>query len=163
MSTPEIFWQHPQKSETLIPFWHPGYNSLISLINDVQDGNTGAVVDIQGIDPNEKEIYVAIKTPFMFDRRKLRNITTTIYPHIQDYPYISDGFPQDFVNLVNPKTQIHEPENFQIYVTKYIEKIREDLKQPNLTQQEALDALVPNGDFNDWETQCKLWGNDYTY
>jgi len=153
----EFFREQGTPPDIIIPSWQPGYGSLNSLLSVIQGKNVGAEVVIYGLSKDGEGISVGIRTPFLFDRRVISGELDDNYPHLSIGSSITDGFPPEFLDLVKPRTEKFYPENFQAYVARYLDKIREALGLPDLTQEEALDALVPSGDFQNWQEQCSEW------
>lgn len=139
-------------SQEIVPFWQQGYDSLARLLSFYQN-RPGVEIEIYGINDDRSGITVGIRTPFLSDRRGL----DSHYSNLYIAPGFSDEIPQDFLDLVKPGTLDIYPENFQRYVANHLDKIKEALGLPELTEDEALDALVPNGNFQKWQEECSKW------
>ncbi|MBI2279160.1 MAG: hypothetical protein HYU68_00480 [Bacteroidetes bacterium] len=103
------------------------------------------------VQPNRIEIHV--NHPFIFDNRlvptefngiKVTNITI-------DGAYPSEFFDDIEENEPTPFYRLEDPEKYINYVNKHIDSIRKQLLSPEMSKEEALDAIT--GDF----TKHKIW------
>lgn len=103
------------------------------------------------VNPNRIEIHV--NHPFIFDNRlvpsefngiKVTNIT-------EGAPYPKEFFDDIEENEPIPFYMLEAPEKYIKYVNKHIDSIRKQLQSPEMTKEEALDAI--SGDF----TKHKIW------
>lgn len=104
--------------------------------------------------PNRIEIN--INHPFIFDNRLVpsefkgvivKNITV-------GEPYPSEFFDDIQENEPTPFYRLEDPDKYINFVTKHLESIRKQLLSPEMTKEEALDAIT--GDF----TKHKIWFDD---
>lgn len=106
------------------------------------------------VNPNRIEIHV--NHPFIFDNR----LVPTEFNGIKVTNITIDGaYPKEFFDDIEENVEIpfyilESPDKYISYVTQHLDSIRTELKAPNMTMAEALDALT--GGFE----KHKKWFND---
>ncbi len=104
---------------------------------------------IQMIDPIKKKQAIVLTRPFIFDCRLLPKR----YDGIDIKIRIQGVLPEEF------KTKSGDypfaPENFEKYVEKHLDELRQHFEKPEMTKQELLDALA----FGDFEEHKKNYQN----
>lgn len=94
---------------------------------------------------------ITVKHPFVFDNR----LVPTEFQGIEVLNVIVGKFPAEFpepLTLIRNE-EYYNPERYIKFVKRSISRIRKKLKKPDLSEEEALDALTFDGDFNkhvDW-------------
>ncbi len=106
------------------------------------------------VQPNRIEIHV--NHPFIFDNRL---VPTEFKGVIVKNITIGEPYPKEFFedieeNEPTPFYRLEDPEKYINFVTKHLEIIRKQLLSPEMTKEEALDALT--GGFE----KHKKWFND---
>lgn len=107
------------------------------------------------IDPKRKAHAIDISRPFMFDCRALPKK----YEGLTVKARISGQLPEEF-QVDRSREDWHKfdyiwaPERFEKFVDRSLDLIRENLQLPEMTREEALDALC-FGNFEDHVTRCQ--------
>ena len=100
---------------------------------------------------NSPILEIAIHHPFIFDNR----LIPESFDSIEIKNVILGSFPKEFPseNAALPYEEWYSPKNYEAFVTKNLDLIRQKLNSPRMTEEEALDALT--GDFIKHKTWCK--------
>lgn len=106
------------------------------------------------VQPNRIEIN--INHPFIFDNRLVPSeFKGVIVKNITEgAPYPGEFFDDIEENEPTPFYRLEDPDKYINYVNKHIDSIRQQLQSPEMTIEEALDAIT--GDF----TKHKIWFDD---
>lgn len=94
-------------------------------------------------------LRITVKTPFVFDRRLL----PTMFHGIEVLNVTIGKSPSEFPEPLTdvPLEEYYNPERYVRFVKRSLPEIRKKLKTPDLSEEDALDALT--GNFNkhiDW-------------
>ncbi|QNA44823.1 hypothetical protein [Lacibacter sediminis] len=94
---------------------------------------------------------ISISTPFIFDRTKLPKKIMGL-----DLREGITELPKEFQDINDDKEYIWAYQRFEEYVDNHADLIRNVLSNPEMKQQEMLDALC-FGDFNSHKEKCIEW------
>lgn len=109
---------------------------------------------IHGLSDRFGEIVISVSHPFIFDSRQLPKEYKGFRVHT-GIP--EDELPKEFQIKGFWGGYVWAYQRYENFIDRCIDQIREELKNPNLTKEDALDAFCPGNDFKAWVEQCKIW------
>lgn len=123
---------------------HPLLDASVCIITVDEIVELSSSDSTEIISYNPPLLQISVKHPFVFDNRLIPQKFNEIKVH-----NITMGIPFEFKPLTGkaPLFEIEDPKKYESFVDHNLDLIRETLKNPKLSKEEALDALT--GNFNE--------------
>jgi hypothetical protein len=106
---------------------------------------------ISGLGQLLDDYVISVSTPLIFDHRKLPKKFMGL-----DVRNGCSELPKEFENIDNKTQYIWAYQRFELCVDNNLELIRDKLESPNMSREEALDAIC-FGDFLKHKEHCIKW------
>lgn len=148
----KYFKQMKTQSKVILKMFKEANPQLVVLspkifVDEILESSSSDSTEIIVHDP--PVLQITVKHPFVFDNRlvptefqgiKVLNVTTGKFP---------SEFPESLTDIL--LVEYYNPERYFSFVKRSLSRIKKKLKRPDLSEEEALDALT--GNFNkhvDW-------------
>jgi len=150
--------QLEQYSSEVVASWNAYSNEGSPYVTRVKEKFEEQFGSLQGVSNIGVGIYhgggwvIDYSHPFIFDHR-IKPPSVFMGIHVSSRTPRND-YPPEF-QVQDPETEyLWAYQRYEAFVDRSPAEIRAKLGKPNMSREEMLDALSPNGNFEKWKQQC---------